>query len=172
MIDSPSALMPGLAAPGPDPALGNEAQLFAPLIGDWQIRTVHTPFTKPSATYDGFWSFRWGLGGRAVYDVIAYRLIDAPSDAPYRSGITVRFYDTELHAWRQVWVGAWSGAVIEFAVRGDGSRIVIEGQHSATKRFAWSFEKIEPRAFHWEGRTSYDGGATWHLEQTIDGWRA
>ncbi len=163
--------MPGLAAAGPDPALGDEAKIFAPLIGDWQIRTVHTPFSKPSATYDGFWSFRWGLGGRAVYDVIAYRLIDAPADAPYRSGITVRFFDTELRAWRQVWVGAWSGVVIEFAVRAEDSRIVIEGQHSATKRFVWSFEKIAPKTFHWEGRTSYDGGATWHLEQTIDGWR-
>jgi len=163
--------MPGLEAPGPAIEIGDAAETFAPLIGDWKVVSKHMPPDKPAADYEGFWSFRWGLGGRCVYDVIGYRLVGSPEDTPYRSGITVRFYDLELKTWRQVWVGAWSGVVIEFAVRREGARIVIEGHHSTTTRFRWSFEKIEPKLLHWEGRTSRDGGASWSLEQTIDGTR-
>jgi hypothetical protein len=163
--------MSGLDALGPDSALGEAARVFEPLIGDWSIKTVHTPVGKPRTEYEGFWSFRWGLGGRAVYDVIAYRLPGVPEETPYRSGITVRFYDLELKTWRQVWVGAWTGIVIEFAVHQDGARMVIEGQHSATNRYRWTFEEIAASHFRWEGRTSHDGGATWALEQTIEGWR-
>ena len=163
--------MPGLDAPGPDAALGDAARLFEPLIGEWTIETVLMPAGKPRAVYDGVWSFRWGLGGRSVYDVIAYRAAGSAGDAPYRAGITVRFYDTELRTWRQVWVGAWTGIVIEFAVHTEGSRIVIEGQHSATQRYRWSFEEISESHFWWEGRTSRDGGASWALEQTIEGRR-
>lgn len=164
--------MPGLDAPGPDAALGDAAKLFEPLMGEWKIKTVLTPADGSRAEYDGFWSFRWGLGGRSVYDVIAYRAAGAADDAPYRSGITIRFYDTQLQTWRQVWIGAWTGIVIEFAVRAEGSRIVIQGGHSATQRFRWSFEEISESRFWWEGRTSRDGGANWVLEQTIEGWRS
>jgi hypothetical protein len=174
VIPSPSREappIPGLDAPGPDPALGSAADLFAPLIGDWNIHTIHTPLDKPHAEYEGSWSFRWGLGGRAVYDVITYWLIGGSSDTPYRSGITVRFYDLELKTWRQVWVGAWTGVVIEFAVYREGMRIIIEGQRSATSRYRWTFEDITAEHLWWEGRTSYDGGGSWRLEQTIEGWR-
>jgi hypothetical protein len=163
--------MTGLDAPGPDSALGEAAHLFDPLMGEWKIQTVLTPPGKPRAVCEGMWSFRWGLGGRSVYDVIAYREAGAADDAPYRAGITVRFYDTELRTWRQVWIGAWTGIVIEFAVRSEGSRIIMEGQHSATLRYRWSFEEITGSRFWWEGRTTRDGGATWTLEQTIEGWR-
>jgi hypothetical protein len=163
--------MLGLDAPSPDPAIGAAADLFAPLIGNWRILSIRMPLGEPRAEYEGFWSFRWGLGGRAVYDVIGYRLLDAPSEEPYRTGITVRFYDLDLQTWRQVWVGAYTGTVIEFAVRAEGRRIVIDGQHSATTRYRWTFEEITATHLWWEGRTSNDGGATWHLGQTIEGWR-
>ena len=165
-------LMPGLAALGPDPAIGDAAAVFAPLIGDWDIRTEHVPFDGPPATYDGFWSFRWGLGGRAVYDVIGYRLAGCAADEPYRTGITVRFYDLGLRTWRQAWVGAWKGIIIEFAVRPENGRVVIEGQTTAMTRYRWSFEEITATTLRWEGRSSRDGGASWHLEQTIGGRRA
>lgn len=171
MVVNSSDLIPGLAASGPDPAIGDGAKVFAPLVGDWRIRTSHMPLDKPPAEYEGFWSFRWGLGGRAIYDTIGYRAPGLPDDSPYRLGITVRFYDLELRTWRQVWVGAWSGFIIEFAVRQEAQRIIIEGHHSTLKRYRWSFEEITPVSLHWEGRTSYDGGATWRLEQTIDGTR-
>ena len=63
------------------------------------------------------------------------------------------------------------GIVIAFVARCEGSRIVIDGAPSATLRYCWSFETITPTAFAWEGRTSRDGGATWHLEQTTTGER-
>ena len=163
--------MPGLRASGPDPAIGDAASVFAPLIGDWKIRTKHMPPDKPESEHEGFWSFRWGLGGRAIYDTIGYRPVGSPDDAPNRLGITVRFYDLEQRAWRQVWVGAWSGVVIEFRVRKDGERIIIEGRDSAGTQYLWSFEEISATSLHWEGRTSRDNGATWRLEQTIDGVR-
>ena len=81
----------------------------------------------------------------------------------------MRFYDLALHTWRQVWVGPYTGTAIEFADRDERTRIVIEGQTSTTTRYRWSFEEITTATFHWEGRTSRDGGATWRLEQTIDG---
>jgi hypothetical protein len=166
-----SAEMPGLAAPGPDPAIGDAANLFAPLIGDWRMRTRLTPPGEPPEELVGFWSFRWGLGGRAVYDVIGFRAPDAPADSSHRCGLTVRFYDLALHTWRQVWIGVPRGTVMEFVARRDGTRILIDGASSATERIRWTFERIDATSFAWEGRTSHDGGATWALEQTIDGER-
>lgn len=164
--------MPGLAADGPDPELGAEADLFAPLIGDWNMRTRLMPLDGPQEDLEGFWSFRWGLGGRAVYDVIGFRQRGSPADSRHRTGLTVRFYDAALATWRQVWIGVPRGIIIEFVARREGSRILIDGGPSATLRYRWSFETITPTAFAWEGRTSRDGGATWHLEQTIDCDRA
>lgn len=166
-----SSTMPGLAADGPDPALGEAADVFAPLIGDWRMQTTLMPLDEPESRLEGFWSFRWGLGGRAVYDVIGFRPPGSPPDTPHRTGLTVRFYDPALATWRQVWIGVPRGVVIEFVARREGTRIVINGAPSATLRYRWSFERITPARFDWEGRTSRDGGATWHLEQTITGER-
>jgi hypothetical protein len=163
--------MPGLAADGPDPELGAAADLFAPLIGDWQMRTSLMPLDGPQVELEGFWSFRWGLGGRAVYDVIGFRPAGSPPETPHRTGLTVRFYDAALGTWRQVWVGVPRGVIIEFVARREGSRILIDGAPSATQRYRWSFESITPTSFAWEGRVSRDGGATWYLEQTITGER-
>jgi hypothetical protein len=163
--------MPGLAADGPDPELGEAGHLFAPLIGDWRMRTTLMPLNEPPVEMEGFWSFRWGLGGRAVYDVIGFRAAGSPEDAPTKNGLTVRFYDATLATWRQVWVGVPRGDVIEFTARRDGSRILIEGGMSATLRLRWTFERITATEFAWEGRTSTDGGGTWRLEQTINGER-
>jgi hypothetical protein len=166
-----SEQMPGLAAGGPDPELGAAADLFAPLIGDWQMRTSLMPLDGPQVELEGFWSFRWGLGGRAVYDVIGFRAAGSRPEVPHRTGLTVRFYDGALGTWRQVWVGVPRGVILEFVARREGSRIVIDGAPSTTERYRWSFETITPTSFAWEGRVSRDGGATWHLEQTITGAR-
>src|ERR1700726_334758 len=82
--------MPGLAADGPDPELGAAADLFAPLIGDWQMRTLLMPLDGPQVELEGFWSFRWGLGGRAVCDVIGFRPAGSSPEVPHRTGLTVR----------------------------------------------------------------------------------
>jgi hypothetical protein len=170
-MQSFSDQMPGLAADGPDPELGEAADLFAPLIGDWQMRTSLMPLDGPQVELEGFWSFRWGLGGRAVYDVIGFRAAGSPPEAPHRTGLTVRFHDGALGTWRQVWVGVPRGVILEFVARREGSRIVIDGAPSTTQRYRWSFETITPTSFAWEGRVSRDGGATWYLEQTITGTR-
>ena len=163
--------MPGLGADGPDPEIGAAAELFAPLIGDWRMTTKLTPRNGPASEFEGFWSFRWGLGGRAVYDVIGFRAPGSAPDAPHRTGLTVRFYDLTLATWRQVWIGVPRGNIIEFVARREGTRILIDGAESATRRVRWSFETITPTAFEWEGRKSRDGGATWWLDQTISGVR-
>jgi hypothetical protein len=48
-----SEQMPGLAAEGPDPELGAAADLFAPLIGDWQMRTSLMPLDGPQVDLEG-----------------------------------------------------------------------------------------------------------------------
>ncbi len=163
--------MPGLAASGPDPELGEAGNLFAPLIGDWRMRTTLMHLNEPAVEMEDFWSFRWGLGGRAVYDVIGFRPAGSPEGTPTRNGLTVRFYDVSLTTWRQVWIGVPRGEVIEFTARRDGPRILIEGGTSATLRLRWTFERMTATDFFWEGRTSTDGGGTWYLEQTINGER-
>src|SRR5580704_17153103 len=142
-----SDLMPGLAANGPAAELGDAADLFVPLIGDWRMKTILTPRDGPREELHGFWSFRWGLGGRAVYDVIGFRKPEEPADGPHRTGLTVRFYDLGLRTWRQVWIGVPWGFICEFAVRADGSKILIDGAPSATERIRWTFESIAPTAF-------------------------
>jgi hypothetical protein len=166
-----STIARGLAADGPAPEIGDAAALFAPLIGDWLMQTVYMPRNEPERRMEGFWSFRWGLGGYAVYDVIGFRAAGTPPETPHRTGLTVRFYDLALATWRQVWIGVPRGHVSEFVVRGEGSRIVIDGAPSATERIRWSFASIGATAFEWEGRVSDDGGATWYLDQTISGER-
>jgi hypothetical protein len=161
----------GLAADGPDPSLGAAADLFPPLIGDWQIQTPYMPLGEPRIEYEGSWSFRWGLGGRAVYDVIGFRAPGAKPSTAFRAGLTVGFYDEKLATWRHVWLGVPRGDIIEFVGRKEYLRILIDGAPSATLRYRWIFETITASAFAWEGRISRGGGATWRLEQTISGRR-
>jgi hypothetical protein len=125
--------MPGLASDGLDPSLSAVADLFAPLIGDWRTQTKYMPTDEPPVELEGFWSFRWGLGGRAVYDVIGFREPGAPPDTPFRTGLTVRFYDEKLGTWRQVWIGVPRGDIIQFVVRREDSRILIDEAPSATR---------------------------------------
>jgi len=164
--------MPGLAAEGPAPEIGSASRLFAPLIGDWRMRTTYTPKDTDPEEFEGFWSFRWGLGGYAVYDVIGFRPLGTPPETAHRTGLTVRFYDLKLKTWRQVWIGVPRGNVMEFVARGDeNGRILIDGAPSATERVRWSFVHVERERFEWEGHVSQDGGATWYLNQTISGER-
>ena len=60
-----STEMPRLAADGPDPELGAAAELFAPLIGDWRMRTTLMPLGEPESRLEGFWWFRWGASAGA-----------------------------------------------------------------------------------------------------------
>lgn len=142
--------MPGLAASGPDPELGEAGRLFAPSIGDWCMRTTLMPLNEPPIEMEGFWSFRWSLGGRAVYDVIGFRPAGSPKDTPTRNGLTVRFYDAALAIWRQVWIGVPRGEAIEFTARRDGPRIPIEGGTSATLRLRRSLERVTATEFSWK----------------------
>jgi hypothetical protein len=49
-----------------------------------------------------------------------------------------------------------------------GDRIVQEGTGPDTRRLErWVFSDITPATFTWRGEASFDGGATWVLEQEM-----
>ena len=158
------AVMRLLPADGPDPDLGDAADLYGRLIGSWDI---------DNREYDestGEWHrdkrechVRWVLGGRVVQDLWG---------SPERGfGTTVRAYDATLGAWRVHWFAPYYNGFCVMTGRSDGDRIWQEGTQQDGRPIRWSIVDITPDAFTWRGEISDDGGETWRLEQEMKATR-
>lgn len=158
------AVMELLPADGPDPDLGDAADLYGRLIGSWDIDN------RESDESTGEWHrdkrechVRWVLGGRVVQDLWG---------SPERGfGTTVRAYDAELGAWRVHWFAPYYNGFCVLTGSPDGDRIRQEGTQQDGRPIRWSIVDITPDTFTWRGEISDDGGKTWRLEQEMKGTR-
>ncbi len=155
-----------LAASGPY-AEDEQALLYRPLIGSWDVDVTWYQPGGEQKKGTGEWHFTWILGGRGVQDVLFGT--GAPA---HQFGTTLRCYDAALGVWHVAWMQPAGGEFVHLQGRKLGDRIVQEGVGTdPRRRERWSFTAITAESFLWLGEVSFDDGATWSLEQDMRGRR-
>jgi GNAT superfamily N-acetyltransferase len=158
-------------APGPDPTLAERLRLFGQFVGSWDLEVTWHHDDGTTTVEPGEWHFGWALAGRAVADVWICPRRAADGSSPGEHGLSVRFHDEELDAWRSTWIGPARRIVRPFVARARDGGIVLEGRFADVDA-RWSFSDITPTTFRWSNEESGDGGRTWRLVQSFAAVRA
>lgn len=160
----------GLSANGPIEDRAEKLMLFGQFVGDWDVDFIVYEPDGTKQTEKAEWHFGWVLEGRAVQDVwIVPRREERDKTSPVKSdyGTTIRFYDSEIDAWRVVYVSPLHGDLVTFIARKVGDEIVLEGQDSDGSPMRWIFSNITEQSFHWRRVVSPDGGKNWRLHKEM-----
>jgi len=151
--------------------LADQMKIFAPLIGSWDLDIIYyAPDGGVQRAVRGEWHFAWALEGRAVADVwitpprSERKAVDPPSG---EYGLTLRFFDPAIDAWRSTWHGPVHGIVWPFIGRARGSDFVLERVDAEGALMHWTFSNISHERFDWRAEVSHDDGSTWRLEQQM-----
>jgi hypothetical protein len=150
------------ASPAPEMAL------FGQFIGDWDVEVLYHG-QDGTVVRHGEWLFDWTLEGRAVIDIwrVPSRAESQRTGAPvYGLGTTIRFYDSQLGAWRSTWVGVMKGEVIPFIGRADGDDITLDHVRQDGSAIRWGFRNIASSSFGWYHQQS-PNGSDWTLVQEM-----
>jgi len=175
MASSISPMIDALGATGPVPHLARELMQFGRFVGSWDLDVTY--FAADGSVrrrVAGEWHFGWALEGRAVADVWMVPMRaerQAAEPAPGEYGMTLRFYDPRLGAWRSTWHGPVNGIVWPFIAREIGDEMVLERTDERGELVRWIFSGIRADSFHWRAVRSTDGGAAWGVEQTMEAIR-
>lgn len=157
-----------LRANGPLPELTDHLMLFGQLVGAWDVDVVNHRPDGTKTEVQAEWHFGWALAGRAVVDVwIAPRRSRREAAGLGEWGMTVRFFDPAINAWRSTWHGPGRGLVLPFVARPVGDEIVLEGSFEEGNVTRWIFSEITPARFSWRAIESADGGTTWVTVQQM-----
>jgi hypothetical protein len=165
------ALLDAFAADGPDPALGDRLQLFGQFVGSWDLTVTDIDDDGTETTRTGEWHFGWALAGRAVADVWICPRRTPAGDSPGEHGLSLRFHDPSIDAWRSTWMGPARGIVRPFLARAVDGGIVLDGSFDGVAT-RWSFSDITPASFRWRNEVAVDGGPGWRLVQAFEARRA
>lgn len=164
----PNAFLDALCAEGASPDRGANMNLYAWLIGSWDLDVRgHLPDGK-TRRRPGEWHFGWVLEGRAIQDVWivpprgAARQGDATANVN-SYGTTLRVYDPRIDAWQIQWTDPVTQSYLTMVGRKEGADIVQLGKSPDGNLIRWSFSEIAPDAFRWRGELSGDGGEAWRL---------
>lgn len=163
---NPPSMIDLLAAATADPEVGESLDLYAWLIGSWDIEATWFEDGRAARTGQGEWHFGWILGGRAIQDVLF-----AKGAEPHHYGTTLRGYDPRQDVWHVFWSQPAFGEFAYLLGRREGAAIVQQSAVQAPRMQRWSFDEITDRSFRWRGEISLDGGGTWVLEQEMRGRR-
>lgn len=147
-----SALPEALHSTGARPELARELDLFGQFVGDWTLECMlYNPDGSEGLVMQGELRFGWVLGGRAVQDVWIVPGRDHPDEgkAPGFHGTTVRFYDTDLGAWRSTWIDPPNNRVRRFIGRPVGTDIELISDEHTEPTWRWRFTDITPNSFTW-----------------------
>jgi hypothetical protein len=166
-----------LHANGPDKARAKELELYAWLVGDWDMDV--TTILDDGAKHQGRGEIHagWVLQGRGIQDVwMIPRLRDRqPGGAPLPGagnwyGTTLRIYDPALGAWRILWNDPATNFFSQQIALADGADIVQTGPDPRGGSMRWIFSEIRPDSFHWTAECTVDD-ATWRREVDIQARR-
>jgi hypothetical protein len=157
--------MDALLATGPAPDLAEELALYGRLVGEWDF-----DYSVDDIRTRGEWLFFWILEGRGVGDVwiCPARDIRGTPEAPQAEpehGMTVRFYDSSLEAWRVVWNGPHYGAQQTFVAREIDGDIVQDGVRADGTPLQWIFSNITGESFDWRSQELHEG--EWRIRERI-----
>lgn len=166
-----SNLVDAFAADGPAEGMADRLRLFGQFVGSWDLTVTDIAPDGAETTRSGEWHFGWALAGRAVADVWICPRRTPDGRSPGEHGLSLRFYDDELAAWRSTWMGPDRRLVRQFVGRPRGAGIVLEGRFDGLD-VRWSFADITPTSFRWRNEESTDGGRTWWLVQRFEARRS
>lgn len=160
-----------LFSDGPRPGMEDKLSLFAPLVGSWDLDVTSYPETGEPLRHRGEWHFGWALEGRAIVDVWISPARGDREDGGHPGGdygMSVRFYDPALDAWRSTWIGPMKGLVRSFIACASGvDGIVLEGSFSPGVDTRWMFSEIRADSFRWQSFQSHDAWKTRRLWQEM-----
>jgi hypothetical protein len=152
-----------LHATGPDTERKEKLNLYAWMIGQWEMGI--TTILEDGSTHSGQGEIHagWVLQGRAIQDVwMIPRLQDRkPGILPLPGasnwyGTTLRIYDPNLDAWRILWNDPATNVFTQQIGRARGRDIVQEGPDPRGGSMRWTFSEIERDSFHWTAERSLD----------------
>jgi hypothetical protein len=130
-----------------DRPAGNDLDLFARFVGQWEFDGTDLAADGTQTRYSGRWDFAYVLGGRAIQDVLYC--------AGVEHGTTVRVPRGD-GVWDVVWITPMHRRVTQLQAREDDPRIVISGLADG-RHLRWTFNDITSDAFVWRGEESPDG---------------
>jgi hypothetical protein len=168
-----SSLAEVLHANGPDQARATELELYAWLVGRWDLDV--TTYPDDGTTFRGHGEIYagWVLQGRAIQDVwMIPRLRDRRSGieqlpgAGNWYGTTLRMYDPGIDAWRILWNDPAINFFTQQIGRAEGGDIVQTGPDPRGGSSRWTFSEIEPGSFHWTAEHASDD-RSWRREVDI-----
>jgi hypothetical protein len=166
-----SAFLEAFGADGPDPALADRLQLFGQFVGSWDLEVTDFDRDGNGVTVPGEWHFGWALAGRAVADVWICPRRSASTGDGGEHGLSVRFFDESIDAWRSTWIGPVRRIVRPFLARPTSEGIALEGSFDEGVDTRWVFSDIGPTSFRWRNEDTRNG-TDWHLNQTFVATRA
>jgi hypothetical protein len=162
IVSSAPSFVKALVTDAPAPDRADKLQLYAFLIGQWDMDGVVHLDDGTTLKEHGSIHAAWALEGRALQDVWIF------PGAFY--GTTLRVYDPALDAWHIVWSDPLKQLYVRQLGRAQGRDIVQLGKLGDVHT-RWSFTEMTPDSFHWTGEHSADG-ETWQLQAEFFARRA
>ncbi|RSM76900.1 hypothetical protein DL991_22635 [Amycolatopsis sp. WAC 01375] len=136
-------------ASGPRPELAGRLGVFEPLIGSWDLVVHNYAEDGGVRTVDGEWHFGWALDGRALADVwISPARASRVDGVDGEWGMSLRFYDEKIDAFRSTWLGPGNGWVIPFLGKRTDDGFEIEADTDGVRR-RWIFSELTAASFSW-----------------------
>jgi hypothetical protein len=158
-----------LAATGPHPSLGDQAQVLSRMIGTWDVE--YTDFAKDGTVTHRTGEFiaGWVMDGRAIQDLW---IVNASGTRKEREVYAfLHWFDAKSRTWRAAFVDPEHGSLARFTGGPEGSdRYVLETADLGNSQHRWSFNDIRSDSLVFRDESSDDGGKTWKLHSE-DHWK-
>ena len=156
------------------PEISAEEDIYAGLIGRWDVDVRDHLANGSSRSAKGEWLFVRILEGRAVQDVLISPPRSERSDATERLGnrygSSVRVFDRNTRTWQVTWLNPVSGAFDVLRGRIVGGKLIQDGRRPDGQQIRWTFLDITDSTFHWLGEALQPDGS-WQLESEFFGRR-
>jgi len=163
-----------LVAQQRSPEIAAEEDVYAKLLGVWDVQAHDRTDSGTFQVTEGEWFFVRTLEGRALQDVwiAPTRAKRRPDDSrsANRYGTSVRTFNPRTRTWQVTWLNPVTGAFDVLQTRMDGQRIVQEGTLGNGRQQRWIFQEITATTFHWTGEVQLPDGS-WRLEAEFFGRR-
>lgn len=175
-MTTPYGFLDALVSSQRSPELAAVDDIFAFLIGSWELEAVLYETDGRTQRSKGELHASWVLEGRAIQDLFIFpRRADRASSVPARGdryATTIRTYDRALNAWRVNFINpAADETSAQLIARRRGQGIEMEGKLSAGMPIRWRYQSITPTSFHYSAEKQGNDGKSWQLYLELFGKR-
>jgi hypothetical protein len=158
MTISPFLTALGSGAPRAEQA--KDMDLYAWLIGSWEMDTLQHLTDGTIQKYTGEIHVGWVLEGRAIQDIWIRPRRPAP---PSMYGTTLRIFDPRIAGWHIIWADPLNQDYSRQIGRSEGRDIVQLGDDSCGRKTRWRFTEITANSFHWIGEQRPSERDPWQI---------